>query len=1387
MRVLYVNPEPGEINFARRELSRSAPHVELLPASSIEEAEARLAAGEAYDLVVADLGLVRDNARGDRFANLQQRVPAIAVSGVQGLTAALRLFSADGTADRSPATHGSERNLRSIIDGMSAFIALYAPDGTMLEANQHTLDQWKLTREQMVGRRPWESERWAHSARTQEALRESYERAGRGETIRNDVKARPDGREVITDSTLQPLFDAQGKVTGILSFGVDVTERHRALAALERSETRLNEAQRVARLGSWELDLVSNSLMWSDEIFRIFEIDKERFGASYEAFLDAIHPDDREEVDRAYTQSVQTKEPYEIVHRLLMADGRVKYVRENCETYYDAAGNPLRSLGTVQDITERREAQEALRVGEERFRAVFDLSPNAMVLTSLDDSLVVAANSSVEGAEEAIGRPVGEIKWWLSPSDRDEYIEALVKHGRVDGFEATIVRRNGKHMDALLSGRLITIGDKRHTLTSVVDITDRKQSEERLHESEAWFRAVFEQSPAPMVLTTFPGGLFVDTNTAFSNDFGYSREELVGRTSLEFGLWARPEDRDRYFDGMRTQGRVVGMEVAMLKKGGEEITLLVSAGLLRLGGATYVLISGMNITERERAEQRYQRVVEHISDALIIDDLDGRVVFANERFFELFHMKGGASASIQIEDYVAPEWRAELVDRHHRRMRGEDVPAHFEYEGLRPDGKRIWVEVDVTHVVEAGRHIGTQSTMRDISSRKLMERVMGLLSTGVTHMTGEAFFGEIAKKVAELAGADIGFVGQLVATPEPSMRTLGMSDGGAPMPLPIYKLAGSPCERVIEGGACVFADHAQELFPAFPGLAEAGIQGYAAVPLLDTAGRPIGDVGIMSRVPIEQPEEVVSILRVVAARTAAEIEHQRSEVKFVNLFQYSPDGILMVDAGGRIAEANPQAEVLFGYSRDELLGMTVHTLVPEARREGHIALVRDFMNAPDTRGMGTGRADLLEARKRDGTVFPVEISLSPIYVDDSVVVVATVRDISQRVQADLDRQLLEAQLRQSQKMEAIGTLAGGIAHDFNNILAAIIGNTEIAAMDLGRHHPAMETLDEVRKASNRAKDLVSQILAFSRQQDQPRAACELRPVIEEVVHLLRAGLPASVELVTTFGKDVRPVLADPTQIHQVLMNLCTNAWHALDGKPGRIGIDLDTITVEHSTRRRPDLRPGHYSRITVRDTGKGMDAATRERIFEPFFTTKGVGEGTGLGLAVVHGIVKGHGGTISVTSQPGAGTAFEVLLPAIDGAAPAAAREQSLLPHGNGQHILYIDDERSLVLLMERMIEGLGYRVTGFTSATDALAALRTDAAAFDLVFTDMNMPGTSGLDLMRELLRVRPELPVVLTSGLVTDELRASAEALGCGEILNKPATLVEIAEALQRSLSVG
>jgi nitrogen-specific signal transduction histidine kinase/ActR/RegA family two-component response regulator len=384
-----------------------------------------------------------------------------------------------------------------------------------------------------------------------------------------------------------------------------------------------------------------------------------------------------------------------------------------------------------------------------------------------------------------------------------------------------------------------------------------------------------------------------------------------------------------------------------------------------------------------------------------------------------------------------------------------------------------------------------------------------------------------------------------------------------------------------------------------------------------------------------------------------------------------------------------------------------------------------------------------------------------------------------------ERKRLESQLRQTQKMEAMGTLAGGIAHDFNNILSSVIGYTEIALDDdLSPDAPARSSLENVLKAGCRAKDLVKQILAFSRQTQYEKKPISLNPIVKEVLKLMRASLPSNIEIRQDILAETFKVLGDPTQILQVLMNLCTNAGYAMRERGGILEVALATIEYNQADPQRPaEMKPGTYAKLSVMDTGPGMASAVVDQIFNPFFSTKPKGEGTGLGLAVVHGIVAEHGGAIKVDSQPGRGTTFRVYLPLLADSKGTDVAADEALPRGY-ERILVVDDEEVIAQLTQKTLDRLGYTVTAVSNSRKALDLFSDDPSNYDLVITDQTMPGMTGDQLALKILSLRADIPIILCTGFshVIDE--AQAKAMRIREFIMKPIVGRDLAITVRRVL---
>jgi PAS domain S-box-containing protein len=515
----------------------------------------------------------------------------------------------------------------------------------------------------------------------------------------------------------------------------------------------------------------------------------------------------------------------------------------------------------------------------------------------------------------------------------------------------------------------------------------------------------------------------------------------------------------------------------------------------------------------------------------------------------------------------------------------------------------------------------------------------------------------------------------------------------------------------------------------------------------------------------------------VSKRKIAEAALRKSERSYRELVQSANSIIMRMDTEGRVIFINAYAQKFFGYRKEDIIGKNVvGIIVPERDSAGFdlASMIKDIGSHPE-RYVSNENENI----RRNGERVRVTWMNRAIYDNSGNVseILCVGIDVTEKWQ-------LEKRLAQAQKMEAIGTLAGGIAHDFNNILSAIIGYTELSLIDIPKGSTLQNNLQQVLKAGGRAKELVRQILAFSRQRESERVPVKVSLIVNEALKLLRASLPTTIKIRHNL-KSHLSVLTDPTNIHQVLMNLCTNASFAMQADGGVLEVSLNDVDLDADfARQHPDVKPGKFINLTVRDSGCGMAPEVTERIFDPFYTTKKTGEGTGMGLSVVHGIVKSHGGTIIVESSPGKGSAFDVFFPAVETEVTTQAEQAQLVITGS-ERILFVDDEDFQADIGKRMLERIGYRVTAKTSSVEAFELFRQSPDEFDLVITDMTMPDMTGDVLARKLIAIRPDIPIIVCTGYSERINSDIVKEIGIRDLAMKPVVMKDIAQMVERILS--
>ena len=1176
---------------------------------------------------------------------------------------------------------------------------------------------------------------------------------------------RPDGSYGTFHARGSALRDASGKPTHMAGSIADVE-------AIRRQERLLEESQSVAKIGGWELDLGSGRLFWTAETCRIFSADPAAFVPTAEHMAGFFAPESRARLEEAMRRGKTLGEAWDL--ELDATDTLGNPVRIRARGRAEAHhGRIVRLYGALQDITERHLDRQTLQTVEAR---------HTDLLNSLDgifweaDAATLKFTFVSHQAERMLGYPVAD--WFndrvwpakIHPDDRQSAVEfcasetALLR-GHV--FEYRMIAADGRVL-WLRDIVSVTSENGRPVLLRgiMVDTTELKNAEVALRRSESRFRAIFN-SAFQFVGLLKPDGTLVEANDTSLRSIGARRSEVIGKPFWETPWWNHtPALQTRLRDAIEraARGRTVRFEAEHPTKDGGIITVDFSLKPVKdeAGEVVLLLPESRDITERkdtERAlavsEERYSSVFRNSPDAITLTRMeDGMILETNDGFERIFGIPADEAVG---QTTVALNVWADLEDR---RRAVEQLSA----------GKRVnaWE-------LRFNRRDGTQGT--------------ALFSADVVEIGGERLIVTLVRDITERIAAEarhketqrrfVTLLGNL-----PGMAYRCRNDADWTMELVsegVRDLLGYAPDDLIGNRTVSFAelihpeDRARVAEEIAPGLG----QGRRFELVYRVHSRDGQEKWVWERGQGVQAADgsvhIEGFIIDITERRRVEEAMRFSEERYRMLVENSSDLVAEITLDGRFLYVSPTFKTRLGYEPAEL----VHSgIFAHVHPDDLPATVMKFM-LPES-------AETFRFQHRDGTWRWLEAygrDYKTSGGEERGVIIA--RDVTERRQSEEARASLEAQLRQAQKMEAIGTLAGGIAHDFNNILAAMLAYTELARMDVEETSPVREHLDQVVKSGDRARNLVKQILAFSRKQKNERHVIRLQTVVREAVKMLRSTLPASIEIAQDIDPAAETVLADPTQIHQVLLNLCTNSAHAMPDSRGRLEVTLKPFEVTLALRHAlPELQPGPHVRLAVRDNGQGMTEETTKRIFEPFFTTKPPGEGTGLGLAVVHGIVKDHDGAIRVSSEKWVGTVFEIYLPVQRLEADPLDGESIVTAKGRGQRVLFVDDEAAICSSVEKLLKRLQFDVHAVNDPEQALALFAVDPHAFDIVVTDLSMPGMTGIDLAARLIALRPQVPIILVTGFSGTWTPEKVREAGIQELVHKPVSPAHLAAAIQRVL---
>ena len=913
--------------------------------------------------------------------------------------------------------------------------------------------------------------------------------------------------------------------------------------------------------------------------------------------------------------------------------------------------------------------------------------------------------------------------------------------------------------------------EKRVTLLEK-EVAEKANLEKTFHEVVSMFRDIFEKAADGICvchnIPDEPYVRFTHWNPRMTEITGYSMEE-INKLGWYQTMYPDPKVQKRAIERMtkmREGDDIQSEEWVITTKSGEKKPLSISTSIVKKeDGKIHVIAIIRNIAQRKKAEaalkeseEKYRQLFQHAPSGIY--ELD----YKHRKFISINDVMCAYSGYsreelMQLDPFdLFTESSMKIYQERMRSVcQGHELPSSQEYEIKKKDGTTMFVMLNINYDLENGIPVKARTIAHDITHRKLMERALQeseekyrLLSDNVRDVIWTRDMNlrltYISPSVMEQQGYTVEEA--MARTPEETWSPDS------------FKLVGKVLaeELEVEKKEKKNLSRSRTLEVEVRCKDGSTIWTEAKMSFLrDQKGHPTGIIGVT---------------RDISERKHAEEALRESEEKYRTVLEANPDPVVVYDIEGNVIYFNPAFTRVFGWTLAERLGNKMDVFVPaEAWRETKMMIERVLA------GERFSNIETLRYNKKGNTI-PVSVS-GAIYKDKNgnpIGSVINLRDISHQKK-------LEAQLQQAQKMEAIGTLAGGIAHDFNNILSSVIGYTELALDSEKRGTFQYKNLQEVLSAGNRAKDLVKQILTFSRQGDQQQKPIQVKPLVKETLKLLRASIPSTVEIEQNIQSDAL-VMGDPTQIHQILMNLCTNAAHAMENNGGVLTVSLlDAELDSDFISNHPDLKPGPHINLTVTDTGHGISPDVMEKIFDPFFTTKEKGRGTGLGLSVVHGIVRSHGGDIYVYSEPGKGSAFKVCLPVIEGRFKPEERVERPVPTGT-ERILFIDDEPVITEIGKKTLESLGYDVVARNSSIEALELFKEKKDRFDLVITDMTMPHITGEKLAEKLMQIRPDIPVILCTGFsfMIDEQKALD--MGIRAFISKPILKQEIAEAIRKVL---
>ncbi len=1135
------------------------------------------------------------------------------------------------TRDIQNALQDSEVRLRSLVDNAGDFIVLVDRNYSMEFANRYEMG---FEKNDIIGTELGTYMNAEHRSRARAAVDHVFD-TGDFASYEAEVVS-PTGEKRWFRCNLGPIVK-DGVIEHATLIATDITDLKAIESALTKSEARLANAQRIARMGNWEWDLVAGKLTWSQEMFEIYGADPDSYEPDLESYQNFIPEEDRADVAATAERGVQEGQ-IAGEHRIVRPDGVQRTVYELGEVEYDSSGNPLRIIGVTQDISDYKETELARDRTELRLAKMFHAGPSLISITDMETGYMYDANNAFLarlGYEraEVVGKTTMEIGVWRHIDDREKAIGIIRAEGRLSGFESTFVTKSGEAVPVLISTESIEFEGGSQLLTVATDISELKQAEHERSQMETRLAKIFHASPSIITVSDFEDAFVYDVNDTYANVLGYSREEVIGKNAFEIGAWVNPEHRAEIIAEVLRNGFIRNYETLFRSKQGREIPILYSGDVIELNG-----------------EKRLLSVCTDISDLVLTREALERAENIRRRFFDLDLI--GMAVSVPGKDMV------EVNDKLCK------ILGYSREELL----SMTWV--DITH---------PDDVQEDTEQ---YDKVMA-----------------------------------------------GEQDG--------YSLEK---RYICKDGAVIFINM---------------------------------DVRCI-RNPDGSVDSFNVLVQDITERKSAEEAVLRSESRFRNLVDGSIQG-LYIHQNLKPIFANQACADIFGYDGPEdiiALGSTDPLIAPG--QKDAVYRQRVAKKVGDDKG-----SFLFKGVRRDGREIWLDVYAGEVEWDGERAVQATFVDVSEKRHA-------EEQLQQAQKMEAVGQLTGGVAHDFNNLLAVVIGNLELAAEELEEDGLDVPFIHKAIKAANRGADLTHSLLAFSRRQALEPISIDLNERLTGMADMLKRTLGETIEIETELTADLWRCEADPSHMESAVLNLALNARDSMP-RGGALTIETSNVVLDGSyAASDSDVMPGEYVMLAVSDTGVGMTPEVIERVFEPFFTTKGVGEGTGLGLSMIYGFVKQSGGHVAIYSEPGEGTTVKLYLPRTDPQARVTGTKPEDTRHvaQAGETILLVEDDQEVRELAVTMLTSLGYEVHAAENARSGLEIIENNTHV-DLLFSDVVLPGgMNGPALASEARVWQPDLRVLYMSGYTENAIIHHGRVDKGVILLQKPFRRADLAAKVREAL---